>query len=226
AACRRRGRGADRGRARTLLAEAITDADDMGMTGYAASWRRDLAALTERVGRIVRDGHHWEMILDGHRATVPDRIGMRYLAQLLLNPGREIPAAELAGGAAPAESVQPVLDPAARAAYRRRIEELSAELDRADVRGEPERAEHARTEMGALAAELRRTTGRGGRDRSFDSRGERARTAVRKAIMRAIDEIAAVEPGLGTELRRTVTTGAACVYRPPDQRTRWTSHFR
>ena len=219
----RRGARPDRDQARALLAEAIADADDMGMAGYAAVWRRELVAVGERGGRIDQIGHHWEVTLDGRRATVPDRVGMRYLARLLLHPGREFPAVDLAGDALPVESVQPMLDPAARAAYRRRIEELSDEMDRADVRGEPDRADRARTEMLALAAELRRATGRGSRNRSFGSRNERARTAVRKAIMRAIDEIAAVEPSLGAELRRTVTTGSTCVYRPADPRIRWTS---
>jgi len=218
----RRGRADDRDRARTLLAGAVEEADDIGMTGYATSWRTELSGLTERIGRIDRHRRHWEIRLDGRQATIADRRGVQYLAQLLLNPGVEVPAAALAGVVVETRSAQPVLDPASRSAYRRRIEDLSAEVRLADVHGDPARSERAREEMLALAEELQRATGRGGRDRAFAGAGERARTAVRKAIKRAIDEIAAADPELGAELGAAITTGATCCYRPSDA-TRWKS---
>lgn len=223
----RRGHEGDRERARGLLTDAVREAESIGLAAYRESWQSALAALTERTGRIDRIGRHWEITVDGRRATVPDRLGVRYLAHLLLNPGRSISVVELAGGPGgavlAAEAQQPVLDPAARVAYRRRVDELRAEIERADIRGEPERAERAATEMAALVAELRRVTGRAGRTRGFADPGERARTAVRKALKRAIDEIARAEPALGAELRAAVTTGATCCYLPAEPRTRWSS---
>ena len=52
------------------------------------------------------------------------------------------------------------------------------------------------------AAELARATGLGGRMRSFADASERARTAVRKAITRAIREIAAANPAVIPRLPR------------------------
>src|SRR5262245_3633982 len=43
---------------------------------------------------------------------------------------------------------------------------------------------------------------------------ERARTAVRKALVRAVESIAAAEPALGEHLRASLTTGARCRYDP------------
>jgi hypothetical protein len=57
-------------------------------------------------------------------------------------------------------------------------------------------------------------TGLGGRVRSFVDIPERARTAVRKAIKRAIGEIEAANPAVGRHLADAVETGAVCSYRP------------
>ena len=48
--------------------------------------------------------------------------------------------------------------------------------------------------------------------RSFADAPERARTAVRKAIKRAIDEIAAANPAIGEHLAQRVETGSTCCY--------------
>ena len=87
--------------------------------------------------------------------------------------------------------------------------------------GTSERVAAAR--LDALLDELRRSTGRGGRSRPFADAGERARTAVRKAIKRAITEIGESEPALGEMLDRTVVTGTTCVYTPdPARPVNWT----
>lgn len=58
--------------------------------------------------------------------------------------------------------------------------------------------------------------GFGGGPRGFNDRdsAERARTAVRKAIKRAIEAIDEASPVIAEVLRRTVSTGVACSYRP------------
>ena len=58
-----------------------------------------------------------------------------------------------------------------------------------------------------------------GRTRDFPDPAERARTAVRKAIKRAVAAVTAADPAIGAELRATVTTGSACAYTPPVRRT-------
>ncbi|WP_328475919.1 hypothetical protein OHA21_20580 [Actinoplanes sp. NBC_00393] len=94
------------------------------------------------------------------------------------------------------------------------MRELTGRLESADARGDQAAGERLQAELDALLAEVRRMTGRGGRARAFPAEGERARTAVRKAIKRAIDEVAAGDPGLGRALAATVRTGQMCCYSP------------
>jgi tetratricopeptide (TPR) repeat protein len=213
----------DRERAAEVLAQAQAEAETMGMSERAAAWARRLHDLTNRGATISRRRGHWVLALGERQAVVPDRVGVRYLARLLVNPGRPVPALELAGGAAQPglrSSLQPVLDDRARRAYRRRVEELTTELDRVE---DPARAARLRRELDALWGELRRVTGMGGRSRDFADSAERARTAVRKAIKRAVDEVTAADPEIGALLRTTVTTGTSCVYTPdPAHAVRWT----
>jgi hypothetical protein len=153
-------------------------------------------------------GGSWRVVLGDHVATVPDRVGMRHLARLLSAPERRIPALVLVVDSAtePAEGgPDPVMDRKAMRALRERIDELRAHS--------PLSAE-AQAEMAELTRELARATGLGGRIRSFADAPERARTAVQKAVKRAIDEIAAADPAIGQHLTRRVETGATCCYRP------------
>jgi hypothetical protein len=165
------------------------------------------------------------------RAVVPDRRGVRHLVRLLTNPGKPIPALVLAAESEDAATVlahpgrQPVLDQRALAAYRRRIRELDAGLDDARARDDVAVAGRLQAELGALLDELRHSTGKAGRTREFPDPSERARTAVRKAIKRAIDEVTADEPAIGAYLQATVATGVTCCYTPdPGRPVRWIRH--
>jgi hypothetical protein len=215
----------DRERAATLLATARSEAEAMGLAARVAAYADQLAGLTERVATIHRRGRHWTLTVGDRSAVVADRLGVRYLAQLLTNPRLAIPALQLAGAAPElaAHAPQPVLDERARAAYRRRVAELTEAIADADAAGEALSAKRLQAELDALLDELRRVTGKRRRSRDFVDPAERARTAVRKAIKRAIDEIAATEPAISALLRETVTTGATCSYTPdPARPLRWT----
>jgi hypothetical protein len=164
-----------------------------------------------------------------------DSKGVRYIAQLLEAPGVEMHASELARGdtAGPgsgpaatsteaalelggpgAEDAGAVLDPQAKAAYRRRLEELREDLDEAISFNDPERAAQAREEIDFLEAELAAAVGLAGRDRKAASTAERARVSVTKAIRATIKRIAEHDPMLARELDTTVRTGTFCVQEP------------
>jgi hypothetical protein len=68
-------------------------------------------------------------------------------------------------------------------------------------------------ELDALTHELARMSGLGGRIRSFANMPERARTAVRKAVKRAIEQVTAANPVVGRHLAGRIETGAVCCYR-------------
>jgi len=222
----RRGRPGDREDARTLLAEACAEAGALGLTVRAQAWSRRLAEITSQAATIGHEHRHWTLEVDGRQIVVADRLGVQYLARLLTNPGRQLSALELVSvpttdstsqALAPVTR-QPLLDQDARAAYRRRVHQLTSELASADARGDQQGSQRLQAELDALLDELRRATGKGGRARAFSDAGERARTAVRKAIKRAIDEIRASDPDLAALLDTTVTTGNICSYTPDPQR--------
>jgi hypothetical protein len=136
-------------------------------------------------------------------------VGLRYLAQLVVAPNRLIPALALivdAGAAVPAARGHHVLDHRAVAALRSRIRDLRQRVA-------PSEAEQV--ELERLTRELGRALGLGGSSRTFADVPERARTAVRKALKRAIDEISAANPAIGQHLAARITTGTLCCYRGP-----------
>ncbi len=161
--------------------------------------------------------------------------GLRYLAELLRYPGRELHALELAALDAPvADAVatglgrrmpgapsrrdgdgEPVLDHRARGEYQRRLAELRHQLQEAEEFHDLGRIEPLRREMESLTTELARAVGLGRRDRLHGSRAERARLNVTRAVHTAIQRIAAGHPALGRHLAAAVQTGAFCRYCPP-----------
>jgi hypothetical protein len=101
---------------------------------------------------------------------------------------------------------QEVLDASAMTALRTRIREL---------RQEPVLSVDEQEELDTLTRELALASGLGGRSRSFTDVPERARTAVRKALKRAIEQITAANPVIGQHLEKGIETGTICRYRVP-----------
>jgi tetratricopeptide (TPR) repeat protein len=229
-----RGQGDDLARADDLWAVAVPAARAMGLTGRLAAWERCQAstgtvaggAVAAARGEIRREGTGWIIGVDDHHVPVPDLVGMRYLAQLLTHPGQPIAALELAAeGPVPAEpSHQPVLDGAAQAAYLARGRQLAERLAAAEADHDREAVAALQAELDALVDHVEAASGVAGRSRTFAGPAERARTAVRKAIRRAIDHIDTAHPGLADLLRATVSTGFTCLYtEAPHHPVRWST---
>jgi AAA ATPase domain len=205
----------DLARARDLLAEAIGEASSMGMTRRVELWSAAAAGLEPSSAAVLRwhgsDG--WTVACGTTRIDLPDLVGLHYLSRLLERPGRELAAVDLCAAAVVAGRHE-VLESTTVSAYRQRIRDLDAAIDDADANADLAKAERLRLEREAVVAELGQAFGLGGRIREFSSSPERARTAVRKAIKRAVDAIAAADPVLGGELRAAVSTGTVCRYAP------------
>jgi tetratricopeptide (TPR) repeat protein len=178
-----------------------------------------------------REGDYWSVIFDGHTVRVRDLKGMRYLARLLADPGREYHVLDLAaaetGRGAQVDSGQAaglprsafgdageVLDARAKDAYRRRLAEIDEDIERAHAIGDAERAAQADLERGFLVRELARAFGLSGRGRRAASASERARAGVTRAVRQAIARITEHHPQLGGHLDRTIRTGTYCAYFP------------
>jgi tetratricopeptide (TPR) repeat protein len=178
-----------------------------------------------------REGDYWSVTFDGHTVHVRDLMGMRYLARLLADPGREyhvldLVAAETRRGAQ-GDSDQAadlprsafgdageILDARAKDAYRRRLAEVDDDIEQARAIGDAERAAQANTERGFLVRELAHAFGLSGRGRRAASASERARASVTRAVRQAIARISEHHPQLGEHLSRTIRTGTYCAYFP------------
>ena len=191
-----------------------------------------------RVHLHQQPGGLWMIGREGATFVLPQMRGLSHLHALISRPDSDLSATWLAsGGMAAAEIVQPgieVLDDESRRVLGARLTELDAELSQPDrdendgrlTEGEltvirAERAE-LREEREAIAAYLGGAVGLGGRRRTTGSNAERARVAVRKAIVAALARVAETDRWLGRYLRDRVHTGFDCRYEPdPDHPVHW-----
>jgi tetratricopeptide (TPR) repeat protein len=182
----------------------------------------DPAGARPEVNQFRREGDVWTVSFGARRCRVRDSKGIRDIVRLLVSPGREIPALDLAApGTSPARGdLGETVDAEARAAYKARLVELEAELDAADAASDTERSLHAQAERDALVDQLASAYGLAGRPRRTGDPAERARTAVTARIRDAIRRVEVLHPELGRHLARSVRTGTLCSY-DPDQPVRW-----
>jgi len=186
------------------------------------------------VNIIRREGDYWTVIFDGHTVRVRDVKGMRYLARLLADPGREYHVLDLVtaetdralvGNGQTADlrrsalgDAGEILDARAKDAYRRRLAEIDDDIEQARAIGDAERAAQAEVERGFLIHELARAFGLAGRGRRAASASERARVGVTRAVRKAMARIGEHDPQLGEHLSRTIRTGTYCAYFPDPRR--------
>jgi tetratricopeptide (TPR) repeat protein len=178
-----------------------------------------------------REGDYWTVIFDGHTVRVRNLKGMRHLARLLADPGREHHVLDLAADEtsrsaqadsgpttnlprSPLGDAGEILDAQAKDAYRRRLTEIDDDIEQARATGDAERAAQADTERDFLVRELARAFGLSGRGRRAASASERARAGVTRAVRHAIARIGEHHPQLGEHLSRTIRTGTYCAYLP------------
>ncbi|MCW3815561.1 AAA family ATPase [Micromonospora sp. DR5-3] len=170
-----------------------------------------------------RDGAVWRLAYAGSVVHLPDAKGLHDLRLLLSRPGVDVPAVELLDPAAGPELVaarrlgaDPILDDEAKARYRRHLQRLDDEIDRAAERGDEAKAAALDAERAALLDELRAAAGLAGRSRRLGDEAERARKAVTARIRDTLRRLDDRHPALADHLRATVSTGSSCRYLPPE----------
>jgi tetratricopeptide (TPR) repeat protein len=188
-----------------------------------------------------REGDYWTLCFGNEIAHLRDSKGMRYIAHLLRRPGEQVSSIELVSltGAGDAESgtgasvtsasehlvsdlgdAGEMLDREAIAQYKRRRDELRAEIDRASRDNDVGAEQRARAESEALSRELSSAMGVGGQLRKAASHRERARVRTNKRIQAALENIRTADPSLGLHLASSIRTGHSCCY-APIQPIRW-----
>ncbi len=229
-----RGGPGDRERAAALRSAALELAEACGMTRLRAELLElavpeaapapDAARGAASVqATLQHDVDFWTVVYGRDTFQLKDTKGLAFLQTLLRHPGQEFHVLDLAGGGdhlaegsgrVASGDAGPVLDPAARTAYKRRLEDLRDALEEARRFNDLERAAHAEHEIEFLTAELAHAVGLGGRNRTAASAAERARVNVSRTIGAVVKKIASGSPALGQHLSASVRTGYFCSYLP------------
>ena len=157
---------------------------------------------------------------------------MPYLAHLLLTAGKETGVVALLSLRSSRRSTRRPIDedaavlgadggatdivlPAeARENLRARLKDLSAARAVAEQTGNDVELAFIETESAEIRREWARSTGRGGKPRTFQDNRGRARQSVSRAIDRARDTILKTHAPLGRHLLAFVKTGWYCSYQP------------
>lgn len=195
-----------------------------------------------------REGDSWSVCFEGNHINVNNSLGMTYIAYLLSKPDEDVGIFELVAlkhdksvmEADPAyqgmsrEQLQDeeglsvsgfsdlgaILDDKAKKQYRDRLSDIEDELAEADDNEDVMRSERLEKEKDALMKQLTSAVGLGGRDRKAGSVVEKARVAVSKNILRAINNIREYDPELARFLDNSIKTGTSCKY-SPDKNISW-----
>ena len=177
--------------------------------------RREPEDVASPSATFRREGSRW-VVGTSDLVRIPDTRGMGYIARLLRNPWTDISAMDLTDAGVRDQVAPEVLDERARRAYRRRLEDLDAELEAARRREDLAKEVAIDDERAQLVRELSRAAGLGGRPRTTGATTERARTSVTKAIRGSIDRLGAADRQLGLHLAQSIKTGSFCAYEPPE----------
>src|SRR5262245_45741520 len=187
---------------------------------------------------FVCQGEYWTLAFEARLIGLRDSKGLRQLALLLREPGREFHVLDLVARIDPGEidgngpRIEPeelakltvrsalgedggeLLDAQARAAYKQRLVELTEELEEARKFHDAERVTRIEDEIDIVERALKDSYGLGGRSRKAGSAADQARVNVTKNIGRALDQIEAKHESLGRLLKSTIRTGIFCSYQP------------
>src|SRR5262245_52915616 len=188
---------------------------------------------------FVCQGEYWTLAFEARLIRLRDSKGLRQLALLLGEPGREFHVLDLVARIDPGgidangSRIEPEelakltvrsalgedggepLDAQARAEYKQRLVELTEELEEArEFPHDQERIARIEEEIDQVERELKNAFGVSGRSRKSGSAAEQARVNVTKNIGRALDQIEAKHESLAPLLRSTIRTGIFCSYQP------------
>lgn len=188
--------------------------------------RSALATDSGVTGNVFRRrGEFWEISFEKETTYFKDSVGLGYIARLLAEPRRDIPAVTLLASRAGIDPLVTtgasgvLLDDEARENYGKRYRELQKELEEAELHHDLGRVYEIKKERDQLAIELARATGLGGRSRKITD-ADRVRRSVSMAVSRDIDRIAKENSTFGQHLLNSIFKGIAFRYEP-DRKLDW-----
>lgn len=179
-----------------------------------------LRALVDANSNVFRRrDDFWELAFEGKTIHLKHAVGFAYIAHLLTEPNRYIPAVTLHSlrtGIDPLVSTGssgPILDDVGRRNYERRYRGLEEELDEARQNQDLGRIEKLESEMEQVTEQVLTATGLGGRTREL-SDIEKVRKSVSRAVSLALGRISEKHESLGRHLTTAITSGRIFRYAP------------
>jgi hypothetical protein len=198
-------------------------------------------ATSSSTNQFVLTGDHWAITYQGQTRTLIDTKGLRYIAYLLQNQGKEVPVAELYYAINPTDietidstysamtadqldelglslgdlgDAGDTLTPEGKSRLEQAIRVLQEQIDEAREFGNDEKAAKLEQEQEEILSHITTESGLGGKPRKASSSIERLRKAVTKRIRDDIKKITTTCPDLGHHLNETIRTGTQCHYSP------------
>lgn len=184
-----------------------------------------LRELDQSPNVFRRLGEVWVIKYEREMILMENARGLSYLARLLAEPSRIVPAVSLLAAVA---GIDPRIatgnsgefaDDPALATYKRRYIELQDDIEDAESDKDLGRLAKLKSEFEAFGFEIARATGLGGKKRERTD-AERVRKSVSMAVSRAIDSICSAHALLGQHLRNSVSSGLTFQY-SPDRKFDW-----
>ena len=206
---------------------ATCSADGIGIDREALLGLVSQAEETDSSAALAfrRRSEFWVLSFGGKTIYLKDSVGLAYIARLLSEPHRDIPAVSLLAARAGIDplvstgSSGEMLDDDARDAYSVRYRDLCEELADATRDHDEGRIERLQEEMEQLATELASATGLGGRSRT-KSDADKVRVSVSMAVKRTIEAVSEHHDRLGQHLKLSISSGQTFRY-SPDSRQEW-----
>ena len=171
-------------------------------------------------------GQKWVVKFQGEIRIMDGVRGMFYIARLLAEPKRDVPAVSLLAAAAGIDprvasgTSGPLLTAETQQEYKKKYLEAQEEVEEAERNNDVGRIELAKQQREALGIELARATGLSGRTRQKTD-AEKVRKSVSMAVSRAIEGIGKEHESLGRHLTASISSGIVFQYTPEQEGIVW-----
>ncbi|MCP5408346.1 MAG: hypothetical protein H6963_03490 [Chromatiaceae bacterium] len=201
----------------------------------------NLSLVADAQYRFILTGDHWSITYEGQTSTFSNTKGLRYIAWLIQNQGKEIHVSHLYYAINPQDAsitdadfsamsidqleeqslkvsdlgdAGDAMTPEGRNRIEAEVRRLQEKIDEAVEFGDAERRAELKSEQEKILRYLADETGLGGRSRKASSNVERIRKAVSNRINDAIQKIGKHHVSLSHHLSTKIQTGTQCRYAP------------
>lgn len=189
----------------------------LGATGELLLTAIDQADIGSNVFKY--EGPVWHIRYQGKQIYLPHFTGLRYIARLLKQPNERVSVDQLVapdaiGGTIAKQDNGPATDIQGLANYRRKLAELETEIAEAKASGDAGGQMRAQEAKESIVEHLKSVTDHAGRPRKDRPQQTSMRTAVSKAIDRALHEIKEHHADLWEHLESSIVKGNFLRYCP------------